>query len=226
MNKWKDNINNLDIPEYSKEQDDFNFYSHLIGVPIGIAIFCNCIILYLKQLINFTSLIGLLIFGLTTILLYYISASYHKSPIDSKRKKIKRALDHSTIYLLIAGTYTPICIYIFEENIIGLILLIIQWSLAIIGAFINIYDLKNKVVKIISMILYIALGWMILYTGGYKYLPTNSFFLILFGGIVYTLGSVLYGVGRKKNLWFHSIFHVFVLLGTILQAIGVFFLYI
>lgn len=225
MNKWKQNIENLDIPTYSKEQEDFNFYSHLIGVPVGIAIFSIAIVMYLKQLINVNSLIGLLIFGITAILLYSVSASYHKTPSDSKSKKIKRALDHSTIYLLIAGTYTPICVYIYEINVIGLVLLILQWSLALLGAFLNAYDLKNKVIKVISMILYIALGWMILYSTGFIYLPTNAFYLILFGGIAYTLGSILYGIG-KKNLWFHAVFHVFVLLGSILQAIGVFFLYI
>ncbi len=227
MNKWKDNIANLDIPKYKKEQDDFNFYSHLIGVPVGLAIFIAGIVIYIRGLINVSSLIGLLIFGLGATLLYAMSASYHKTAVDNNKKKIKRAIDHSTIYVLIASTYTPICIYLMNNEyfVMGLTLLIVQWVCAIIGAFINMYNLKNKAVKIISMALYILMGWMILYTTGFRFIPTKSFYLILIGGITYTLGSILYGIGHKKNLWFHCIFHVFVLFGTILQAIGVFFLF-
>lgn len=220
----KENINNLEIPNYSKEQDDFNFYSHLMGVPLGIAVFVASIVLYALNKFDLTNMISMIIFSLTIILLYSISSIYHKAPNDSKTKRIKRVLDHCTIYILIAGTYTPICFYIYKENILGLVLLILQWSLAILGVILNAVNLKSKAVKIISMILYILLGWMILYTTGFLYLPQISFVLILLGGISYTLGSILYGIGHK-NLWFHCVFHVFVLIGTILQTIGVFMLF-
>ncbi len=224
MKKWKENIANLDVPKYSTSQDDFNFYSHLLGIPLGIAIIVASIVIYLQGTINIPSLIGLLIFGITASILYSVSSIYHKTPLDSKDKKLKRAIDHSTIYALIAGTYTPICIALLDKANIALIVLILQWSLALIGIFINLYDLKNKYVKAISMVLYIALGWMILFTTLFTYLSQQAFILILLGGISYTLGSILYGIGHK-NLWFHSIFHVFVLIGTILQAIGVFYLF-
>ncbi len=224
MKKWKENIANLDVPEYTSSQDDFNFYSHLLGVPLGMAIIVASIVIYLQGTINVVSMIGLLIFGLTATILYSVSAIYHKTPIDHKCKKIKRAIDHSTIYALIAGTYTPICIALLDKTNLALIVLILQWVLALVGVFINLYDLKNKYIKAISMVLYIALGWMILYTTLFTYLTSQAFVLILIGGISYTLGSILYGIGHK-NLWFHAVFHVFVLIGTILQAIGVFYLF-
>ncbi len=225
MKKWKENIANLDVPKYSSSQDDFNFYSHLLGIPLGIAIIVASIVIFLKGIIDVPSLIGLLIFGITTTTLYSVSSIYHKTPIDHKCKKIKRAIDHSTIYALIAGTYTPICISLMSKTNLALVVLILQWSLALIGIFINLYNLKNKYVKAISMVLYIAMGWMILFTTLFTYLSTEAFILILLGGISYTLGSILYGIGHKKNLWFHAVFHVFVLIGTILQAIGVFYLF-
>ena len=223
--KIKENIKNLTIPQYSEEQENFNFYTHLLGVPLGITTLIISIIMFVMNKIAFDKFIGLIIFSITIILLYSISSIYHKAKNDSKSKKIKRVLDHCTIYLLIAGTYTPICLYIYDQNIIGLILLILEWSLAIIGVILNAIDLQNKAVQIISMILYILLGWMILYSTGFIYLTQVSFTLILIGGISYTLGSILYGLGHKKNLWFHTVFHVFVLLGTIFQAIGVFLLF-
>lgn len=220
----KENIKNLEIPNYSKEQDDFNFYSHILGIPLGIGVFIASIILYSLNKIDLGSMISLIIFSLTMILLYSISSIYHKAKNDSNYKKIKRVLDHCTIYLLIAGTYTPICVHIMKQNNIGLIILILEWALALLGVILNAINLKNRAIKVISMILYILLGWMILYSTGFIYLPQASFILILIGGIAYTLGSILYGIGHK-NLWFHCVFHVFVLVGTIFQTIGVFMLY-
>lgn len=210
---------------YSQKQDRFNYVSHFLGVPVGIAILVFAIILLIKDSLNIVYFIGLCVFALTTILLYLVSAFYHHAPQNTERKRIRRIIDHCTIYALIAGTYTPICLFIMSEHVIGLVVLIVQWSLAIIGILINAFALDNKVVKVISMILYIAMGWMILFTTGFRYIPTLSFVFILAGGIVYTIGSILYGIGHKEK-WFHSVFHVFVLLGTITQAIGIILLFV
>ena len=86
-------------------------------------------------------------------------------------------------------------------------------------------NLTNKVIKIISMVLYLLLGWMIIFTPGFLYIPFNSFIWVLIGGILYTIGAVTYGIGHK-NLNFHGVFHVFTLLGTITQGIGVILLFI
>jgi len=222
--KWKENLEKVQVVKYTKEQDEFNYVSHLFGVLVGVAICIAGIVLYLLKDLNILYLIGNLIFGVAAILLYFMSANYHHSSADDKHIRLKRVIDHCTIYVLIAGTYTPICLYIMQQNVIGLVLLIIQWVLALAGVLLNAYDFSKNWVKVISMFFYIALGWMILYSTAFTYLPTNSFVLLLIGGIAYTLGSVLYGIGHKKNQWFHCVFHIFVLIGTILQAIGVMFL--
>lgn len=220
------NLLKISIPKYTFRQELFNSVSHFLGVPLGIATIVISFILYFINKIQLGYFIGLLVFGFSIVALYLMSGLYHvESPNNVVKKKTKRVLDHCTIYLLIAGTYTPICIYIASTNVIGIVVLIIEWFLAIVGILINAIDFTNKVVKGVSMFLYLALGWLILFSGAFIYLPFNAFLFILIGGILYTIGSVLYGIGHK-NLSFHSIFHVFVLLGTVFQSVGVFLLMI
>ncbi len=219
-------LRKIDIPSYSFKQELFNSISHFIGAPLGLFIIIIASVLSIKFNLPTSYLIGLLIFGLTTIILYTVSGIYHiGNPAKENSKKIKRIIDHCTIYLLIAGTYAPICLYIGSTNYIGYVILGLQWGFAIIGIILNAIDLTNKVVKTISMILYLLLGWMIIFTPAFLYIPLPSFIWILIGGILYTIGSITYGIGHK-NLNFHGVFHIFVLLGTITQAIGVILLFI
>ena len=219
----KSYLGKIDIPTYSHKQELFNGISHFIGLPIGLFVIIYALVKYTS---NLSVLFSLIAFGITISVLYSVSAIYHfTSPSDTKNKKIRRVIDHCTIYLLIAGTYTPICVYISSISVIGTITLILEWSLAAIGVILNAIDMNNKVIKIISMTLYLVLGWLILFTTGFRFIPDTSFFLILAGGIVYTIGSILYALGHK-NLNFHGIFHVFDLVGTIIQLIGVLLLFI
>lgn len=222
---YKERVQLVKVPSYTKEQERFNFISHFVGVPIGLALIVLAIIFFAKNIISFPYFIGLIIFGLSEISVYLVSAIYHAGDPDKHSKKIKRIIDHCAIYLLVAGTYTPICIYLLKDHIIGCVILALQWSLAIIGIVLNAIDLENKIVKTISMILYLLMGWMILFVGGFIYLPIIVFSFVLAGGIVYTIGSILYGIGHK-NANFHGVFHIFCLFGTILQAIGVIILLI
>lgn len=222
----KERINKIDIPSYTFKQEIFNSVSHFLGIPMGIVIIIISFILRFLSNLRYEYFVSLIAFGISIIFLYFVSGIYHfTDPKIEKRKKILRILDHSTIYILIAGTYTPICVYLLLNNYnIGLVMLVVEWGLAILGASLNIIDFNNKFVKGISMFLYLALGWLILFTGGFIHLPYNSFNFILLGGILYTIGSILYGIGHK-NLTFHSIFHIFVLCGTFVQSIGVLSLY-
>lgn len=216
----------IDIPSYSFKQEKFNSISHFLGIPIGLTILITSFILFFSKLLPFIYFIGLDIFGVSTILLYFISGYYHvQNPKDEVAKKILRIIDHCTIYVLIAGTYTPICLYLMSKSYVGVIMLAIQWVLAIVGIVINAIDLTNIYVKTISMILYLVMGWLIIFTGAHLLIPETPFILILTGGLSYTLGSVLYGIGHKK-LTFHSVFHIFVLIGTLIQAIGVIYLFL
>ena len=223
--KNENRLSKINIPSYTQNQELFNTVSHLLGIPLGVAVTIIASILFANQLISFIYFIGLIIFGISIITLYLVSSLYHmEDPTNEKLKKIKRIMDHCTIYFLIAGTYTPICLFINAVHPIGLVLIILQWFLATVGIIINIVDMNNSCIKAISMFLYLALGWMILFSGGFIHIPLIPFIWILVGGIVYTVGSILYGIGSKKSI-FHSVFHVFVLLGTTFQAVGVLLLF-
>ena len=213
-------LDSVTIPNYTRKQETFNAISHSLGILIAIFVFVFGLVEYVNKLIPLWHLFGLTIFAVTTLMVYFISAFYHYLDKDNKYKKLLRILDHCTIYLLIAGTYTPICFVIYQEHIIGLIMLIIEWSGAIIGIILNAFFFNNKAAKIISFILYIIMGWLALYSGGFLHMDKLVFLFILLGGIAYTIGSILYAIGHKKPIY-HSIFHVFVLVSTIIQCIGV-----
>lgn len=223
--KFNHYLNKIDIPHYTYSQEKFNSLSHFLGIPIFAIVFVYSIYLFIANKITGAMFSGLLIYSFTILVLYLASALYHSENSLSNEKKIKRVIDHCTIYLLIAGTYTPISIYIYQYSNMGLVILILQWTLALIGILLNALDLTNKFVKAYSMVSYLFMGWMIVFLWSFQYLPNSSFLFILLGGIVYTLGSILYGLG-KKNAYFHCVFHVFDLVGTILQAIGVLLLFV
>lgn len=213
-------LDSVTIPNYTKKQEIFNAISHALGILIALFIFIFALVLSANEEIPLWHIFGLTIFGFTTFMVYVISASYHYLDKDNKYKKLLRVLDHCTIYLLVAGTYTPICFVIYHVHIIGLIMLIIEWSGALIGIILNAFFFNNKAAKIISFILYVTMGWLAVYCGGFLYMDKLVFFFILLGGITYTIGSILYAIGHKKPI-FHSIFHIFVLASTIIQCIGV-----
>lgn len=212
------------IPDYSRKQELFNAISHILGVLIALFVFIFALIKLINGSISVFHFIGLLIFSITTFAVYLISATYHYLNKDNKYKKLFRIIDHCTIYLLIGGTYTPICFVLMNEHIIGLIMLIIEWSGALIGIVLKAFFFDKKVARLISFLLYIIMGWLALYSGGFLYMPSLVFLFILIGGITYTIGSILYALGHK-NTNFHCIFHIFVIVSTIIQTIGVILLF-
>ena len=220
----KESITQIEIPRYSKKEETFNSISHLLGIPVAVLILFLSINLFITSKISLFYFIGLLIFAFSAAAVYLISAIYHYLSADSFMKKLFRVLDHCTIYLLIAGTYTPICFVLSTTHVIGLIMLISEWVGAIIGIILNAFFFKYKAARIVSFFLYVLMGWLALYSGGFIYMNKMCFIFILLGGITYTIGSILYAIGHK-NLSFHSVFHVFVLLSTIIQTIGVFYLF-
>ena len=217
-------LDSIQIPNYSKKQEMFNSLSHFLGVIIVLFILVYGTIKVLGGTINVFYYIGLLVFGITALAVYTISGIYHILNKETNLKKIFRVIDHCTIYLLIAGTYTPICFVLMDIHVVGLIMLIIEWVGAIIGIILKAFFFDKKAARIVAFFLYVIMGWLAVYSGGFLYMPSMSFLFILLGGIIYTIGSVLYAIGHK-NTNFHCIFHVFVLVSTIIQTIGVFLLY-
>lgn len=210
------------LPSYTKGEEIFNMVSHIVGGSIGIA---ATVLLIAFSAIkgNAYSVVSSAIFGSTMIILYTMSSIYHGLR-PNLAKKVFQIIDHCAIYLLIAGTYTPFSLCTLREykTSLGWTVFGIIWGLAILGITLNAIDLKTF--KIISMVLYIGMGWCIVFTGKliFQLLGSVGFSLLLAGGVSYTIGAVLYGFGKKVK-YFHSVFHLFVVAGSILHFFCIFF---
>lgn len=210
------------LPSYTKGEEIFNMVSHIVGGSIGIA---ATVLLIAFSAIkgNAYSVVSSAIFGSTMIILYTMSSIYHGLR-PNLAKKVFQIIDHCAIYLLIAGTYTPFSLCTLREykTSLGWTVFGIIWGLAILGITLNAIDLKTF--KIVSMVLYIGMGWCIVFTGKliFQLLGSVGFSLLLAGGVSYTIGAVLYGFGKKVK-YFHSVFHLFVVAGSILHFFCIFF---
>ncbi len=198
--------------------------THIVGGGLSVVgLVLGILFSVLKKPGDVVSLLSMIIFGITSITLYAISSIYHGLHIN-KGKRVFQVLDHCTIYILIAGTYVPITLIGLAEHMpYNVILLGVVVLLAILGVVLNATMMRKMVVKVISMVLYIAIGWGIIFF--YPWLVDGCLgiggtWLLIAGGITYTVGSILYGIGSKKRYW-HSIFHIFVIGGTIFQYLCV-----
>ena len=216
--KLKDRV----LPTYTKGEEIFNMISHIIGGALGIAATTLCIIFSALHN-NVYGIISCAIYGFSMILLYTMSSIYHGLR-PNKAKKVFQILDHCSIFFLIAGTYTPYCLVTLREynTALGWTLFGIVWGMAIIGIVLNSIDIKKY--KILSMICYLVMGWCILVRAPLlpKLLGLPGFILLLAGGIAYTIGAIFYGFGKKKK-YIHSVFHMFILLGSVLQFFSILF---
>ena len=158
--------------------------------------------------------VGAAIFGASLILLYTMSSVYHGLH-PGMGKKVLQIIDHCTIYVLIAGSYTPVVLSAIRPIEPGLAwgILGVEWGLATVAIVLTAIDLKKY--KTLSMICYIGLGWGILPFMKliWQTMTPIGFWLLLLGGISYTIGAVLYGIGSRRR-WFHSVFHIFVVIGS------------
>ena len=210
------------LPDYTRGEEIFNMVTHIVGGAAGIAICTLCII---KSFLNHDAyqVVGSFIYGFSMIILYTMSSIYHGLR-PNLAKKVFQIIDHCAIYLLIAGTYTPFSLCTLREynTALGWTVFGIIWGLAALGITLNAIDLKSF--KVISMVLYIGMGWCIVFTGKiiFNMLGTGGFSFLLAGGISYTIGAILYGFGRKVK-YFHSVFHLFVVTGSILHSLCILF---
>lgn len=211
------------LPTYTKGEEIFNMVSHIVGGAFGIAATVLCVI-FAAIHNNVYGVISGAIYGTTMILLYTMSSIYHGLKPTLKAKKVFQVIDHCTIYLLIAGSYTPFALCTFREynTALGWTLFGFIWAVAILGIVLNAIDLKRY--RVFSMICYLAMGWCIIIKAPLipKLLGTTGTILLVSGGIVYTVGAIFYGLGKKRK-YRHSIFHLLILLGSILQFFCILF---
>lgn len=209
----------ITIPKYTLGEELMNSITHGVGAVFGIAALVVCIVKSCIPLDGY-KLASSIVFGLTTTLLYLMSCLYHALKVN-KAKRVFRVIDHCTIFLLIAGTYTPYTLNTLR-GLTGWVLFGVVWGVGILGIVLNAVNLK-RFAKL-SVACYIILGWVVLFASKklISSLHPTGLWLLLGGGIAYTIGAVLYGIGAKKR-YFHSVFHFFCLIGTALHFFSIYF---
>jgi len=213
--KLKDRI---EIPKYSLGEEIFSSISHGIGSLLSIAALVLCVVFSAIHG-NVYAVVSSAIYGSTSVILYTMSTLYHSLKVNNA-KRVFRIIDHSSIYLLIAGTYTPYCLVVLPPSL-GWTIFGIEWFCAILGIILNSIDIKKY--KKISMVLYLVMGWMIIFSFRSIINAMNivGVYLMLIGGVLYTIGAIIYGIGKKYK-YVHSIFHLFVLAASILFFFSIF----
>ena len=208
------------LPDYSRGEEQMNTITHIVGGALGIAALTLCVV-FAALRHNVYGVVGSAVYGASLVALYTVSSVYHGLK-PGMGKKVMQVIDHCTIYFLIAGTYTVIVLSAIRPRypLLGWGLFAFEWAMAAIATTLTAIDLKKY--NVISMICYIGLGWAIIPFArqALEVLTLPGFLLLLSGGIAYTIGAVLYGIGSRRK-WMHSVFHIFVVLGSVLQFFAV-----
>ena len=209
------------LPDYSRGEEMLNMITHALGGLLGIAVLAMCVIRAVQNH-NIYGIAASAVYGAAMICTFTVSSVYH-GLLPCFGKKVMQVIDHCTTYFLIAGTYTAVVLSAIRPvyPALGWGLFIFEWVLAAIAATLTAIDLKKY--EVFSMICYIGMGWAVIPFAKQTRvaLTEPGFYLLLAGGIAYTIGAVLYGIGSKKK-WMHSIFHIFVVLGALLQFLSIF----
>lgn len=204
-----------------KIKDPVSGFSHLIGVILSII---GSYFLLINAH-NMAQIICFLIYGITAFILYSASTLYHLFGKPASEISILRKLDHASIYILIAGSFTPFC-FLVVKGILGSVILILVWVLAIIGtATVFINSFWKYFPRWASTGLYVLMGWIAILLIYPMRIYPDMLLWVFVGGLFYTIGAIIYAI-KKPNLFpgfgFHELFHIFVLLGTISQFIAIY----
>ena len=207
-------------------REPINGFTHLVGALLAFVGLLFLVVKGAQTLSDPIEILSLIVFGVSMILLYAASATYHMVIASDHVIAWLRRIDHSMIYILIAGTYTPFCL-ITLKGPVGWSYFTIIWLLAISGVLFKVIWFHSP--RWLSTALYIAMGWLIIFAIGplAKNLELGGLIWLLAGGIIYTIGGVIYGLKPKwletKYLGFHELFHLFILAGSLAHFISVYF---
>lgn len=208
----------IPLPSYANPVDErINTDTHLVGTllaTLGLLVTLACI----RDIHSIRFRTGMVVYALSNILLYLSSTLYH----GMRRGNVKRffrILDHSSIYILIAGTYTPILMYIGTRECY----MLLAFMYLIVASGITVTILFWEKLKVVHVILYLIMGWLCVFFSAdiFPFIPSGIVKFLLLGGLSYTFGLVFYAV--KKIPHYHGIWHVFVLLGSIFFYVGILF---
>ena len=205
------------LPNYTVGEEIFNSVSHGVGAVLGV----GALVWLLMRTIptgNPTRIVSAAVYGFSLVLLYTMSTLYHAIP--GRAKPIMRKLDHCTIYVLIAGSYMPYLLLIVRGPL-GIGLMAAIWSTAILGIVLNAINVDRF--KVFSHFCYLVMGWaaLVAIVPIWRGLPLAAMMLMIFGGLSYTGGMAFYAM--KKYRYMHSIWHLFVMLGSLLHFFAAIF---
>ncbi|MEG0546997.1 MAG: hemolysin III family protein [Oscillospiraceae bacterium] len=214
-------LDKVALAKYSRAEDWINSISHMIGVPFTLIATILCLVKAFK-LRSWQYAVLAVVYGITMLAMYSCSSVYHALR-PNKGKKVMRMIDHSMIFPMIAGTITPYAILIIVPHnpILGWAVFAVAWVSVIVGISFTMTMFAKT--QWLQLTLYLAVGWVVIvaFKVLFTYLDRTGFILLLAGGISYTVGAIVYGIGSKKK-YFHSAFHIFVLIGSILHFLSLY----
>ncbi len=221
-NMKRTKLKDRQLPDYTKGEEIFNMVTHIVGGALGIAYLVLCVI-YAATHSDPYAVVSASIYGASVVVLFSVSSIYHGLRIE-KGKKVMQVLDHCVIYFMIAGTYTPLtlCTLRQQNPALGWTVFGIVWGMSAFAALLNAIDLKKY--KIFSIISYLAIGWCIIFTAKsvLNGIGLAGFMWLLAGGVMYSIGAVLYMFGHKKR-YIHSVFHIFIDLASVCHFVCILF---
>lgn len=205
---------------YDRAQDPISFLTHFIGAIFAVAGTAIVVISQWLRHGSLSSILSVLIFGLSMMALYSASSIYHYVSEDAPSKLRLRKLDHAMIYILIVGSYTPLCLAYMDDPrlFLGVI-----WSVAILGIIIKMIWMDAP--RWLSTVFYLGLGWSILFDVSIlTSMSTACVTLIAIGGISYSIGAIIYMIKKPnftERFGFHELFHIFIMIGTFFHFIAI-----
>ena len=209
------------LPRYTRGEEMFNFVSHAAGGGLALVMLTLCVVRAALHRDPW-AIVGASVYGLSLVSVYTVSSVYHGLRPE-RAKKVLQVLDHCTIYFLIFGSYLPIlfCPIRRASPLTAWVLFGVILSITALAVTFTAIDLRRY--RVLSMICYIGLGWCIVFAApvALRAIPIPGLIWLLAGGIAYTLGAILYGLGVKKR-YMHAVFHLFVILGSALQFVCIF----
>lgn len=210
--------NNTEIKRYSAFEEKLNITSHAAGIVLSV-IALALLVTHACANGNILHIISFSIFGLSLLILYTASTIYHSATNSDLRIKL-RVLDHASIYILIAGTYTPFTLVTLNGST-GWMIFAISWGLALSGIIMKLFFTGRF--KVLSTSAYVLMGWMIVFAIQplIDNLSSEGLLWLVAGGLAYTFGAILYGIKAIKLN--HAIFHIFVLIGSACHFVSVYF---
>ena len=206
------------VPKYSLGEELINSISHGIGAGLSVAALVLCVV----KASTAGGKVAAVLYGALMIMLYTISCIYHALSPRLRGKRVLRVIDHANVFLMVAGTYMPICLSLLGGTVWGWLAFGVVWLVTIVAVVFSCIDVDKF--QMVGVVCNLVLGWgvLLLLPVLCNMVSWIGLMLLIFGGVAYSLGAVLYVIGARVP-YMHSVFHFFVLMGSILHF---FFIYL